>query len=152
MGQIQQQTADLARRQLDLQERELEVRRQAQEAELELRRETQSGEIELRRLALELADSNEKAANARLSRADQARMEFARRGRTFAMWLAGGVTVLLIPSGIVCILLAIAHVIAVSAGLAGGGILLAGGLFAGIANLIGRFLPPGDGPSSPPSG
>lgn len=110
---------------------------------MELRRRAQEMEYELRRLALDRADENEKTANKRLERADTARSDFARRGQTFAMWLAGGSAVALLASGLICIFLAVAGVIAVSLGLGAGTILLAGGLFAGISSLIKNFLPRG---------
>ena len=59
------------------------------------------------------------------------------------MWLAGGSAVALLASGLICIFLAVAGVIAVSLGLGAGTILLAGGLFAGISSLIKNFLPRG---------
>lgn len=128
--QFQGLPPDLVHRQLNLQERDLELRREAQEAE-----------IELRRLALDRACQNEQAANDRLARADQARIDFAKRGQTFAMRLAAGVTVPLLIAGLICIFLAVAGVGSTTVDLTAGGILLAGSLFAGIANLIGRFLP-----------
>lgn len=139
---------ELARRTADLQERQIEFQMRLQQQELELRREAQTMEFELRRLALDRADENEKAASKRLERADLDRWIFARRGQKFAMWLAGGSTVALLASGLVCIFLAVAGVITVSLGLGAGGILLAGALFAGIANLIKNFLPGGSGDSS----
>ncbi len=107
----------------------------------QLRLRAQDAELELRRQALERADVNEKAANERLAKADKARMDFASRGQTFAMWLAGGVAVPLLIAGLVCIFLAVAGVISATVGLTAGGILLTGSLFAGVANLIRNFLP-----------
>lgn len=95
----------------------------------------------LRRLTIEKADENEKAANARLATADQQTSGFANRGQTFAMWLAGLSTAVLLGGGLVCIFLTVAGVITMTLGLSAGAILLAGGLFAGIANLIKNFLP-----------
>jgi hypothetical protein len=144
---------ELARRTAALQERQLEFQIQMQQQELELRREAQTMEFELRRLALDRADENEKAANQRLERADTGRLNFAHRGQTFAMWLAGGSTAALLVSGLVCVFLTIAGVITSSIGFTAAGILLAASLFTGIANLIKNFLPGGsgdsDGKSSP---
>lgn len=137
---------------MDLMRNQLQIQEKAQQAELELRRRAQDADIELRRLALDRADENEKAANQRLAEADRARIEFARRGQTFAMCLAAGLAIPLIAGGLLCIFLAVANVIATSVGLGGGSLLLAAGLVAGIADLIGRFLPPGNGPTSTPSG
>lgn len=143
--QMQEHLEAMQRGQLELQQKDLELRRRAQEAELELRRRAQDAEVELRRLALDRADANEHAANDRLAHADQARIDFANRGQTFAMWLAGGVTVSLLLAGLVCVFLTVGGVVSAGVGLPASGILLAGGLFAGIANLIGRFLPPDKG-------
>lgn len=142
-----QQVFELARRTADLQAKQIEFQHYIQERELSLRERAQEAELELRRLALDRADENEKAANRRLERTDTARLNFAHRGQTFAIWLAGGSTVALLASGLVCIFLAVAGVITVSLGLGAGGILLAGALFAGIANLIKNFLPGGSGDS-----
>ncbi|GEM_PF-5759579 len=131
----------LQSRQIDLQERELALRERATARELELRARAQEGELELRRLAIQKADENEKAANGRLANADRENTDFAKRGQTYAMWLAGISTGVLLAGGLVCVFLAVAGVIAMALGLAAGGLLLAGGLFAGIANLIKNFLP-----------
>jgi multidrug efflux pump subunit AcrA (membrane-fusion protein) len=125
---------------------------QMQQQELELRREAQQMEFELRRLALDRADENEKAANQRLENADQVRLDFARRGQTFAMWLAGASTAALLAGGLVCVFLTVAGVIPSSMGLTAAGILLAAGLFTGIANLIKNFLPGNSGESGDKSG
>lgn len=131
----------MSSRQLDIQERELALREQATMKELELRARAQDGEHELRRLAIEKADENEKVANDRLAASDQANIDYARRGQTFAMWLAGISTGVLLAGGLICVFLAVAGVIPMALGLSAGGLLLAGGLFAGITNLIKSFLP-----------
>jgi hypothetical protein len=113
-----------------------------QRKQLELQERAQEAELDLRRLALDRADENEKAAEARLARADQARIAFVRRGQTVAIWLAAGAAVPLLIAGLICMFLAVAGVGNTAVDLTAGSILLAGGLFAGIANLIGRFLPP----------
>ncbi len=138
---MQQSIESIQHRQLELQEKELVLRQQSQEMDYQLKLRAQDAELELRRLALERADANEKAASARLASADIARTDFARRGQTFAMWLAGGITVPLLVAGLICIFLAVAGVGNATVELTAGGILLAGSLFAGIANLIRSFLP-----------
>jgi hypothetical protein len=137
----------MARRMADLQETQLQFQMTMQERELALRERAQEMEFALRRLALDRADDNEKAANARLERADTALLKFARRGQTFAMWLAGGSTVALLAGGLVCIFLTVAGVITSAVGFTAAGLLLAAGLFTGIANLIKNFLPGSPGSS-----
>ena len=127
---VLQQQMELMQRQVGLQERQLALQERAQD-----------GELELRRQALEQAAAAEQRANDRLANADNARMSFAHRGQTFAMWLAAGVTVPLLIIGLVCISLAVAGVGDPTVELAAGGLALAGSLFAGVANLIRGFLP-----------
>ncbi|HEY1920328.1 MAG TPA: hypothetical protein VGH27_32565 [Streptosporangiaceae bacterium] len=98
-------------------------------------------DFELRMQALQRADENEKAAHAHLVEVDRARMEFTKRGQTFAMWLAAGVAVPLLIAGLVCILITVAGVVPAAVGLPAGSILLAGSLIAGVTNLIRSFLP-----------
>lgn len=57
------------------------------------------------------------------------------------MWLAGGATIALLAGGLACIFLTVAGAATGPVGLPAAGILLAAGLFAGIANLIRNFLP-----------
>jgi hypothetical protein len=122
-----------------------------QREDLALRREAQAAEIELRKQVIERADQNEKAGLHRLKALDASNMEFAKRGQTFAMWLAGLGTGALLVSGLVCIFLTIAGVVPADVGLSAGGILLAASLITGIANLVKHFLPgeSGDDDKSP---
>jgi len=138
---MQQGIEAIQRGQLDLQGRELELRRQSQEMDFELRRRAQDAELELRRYALDRAHDNEQAASNRLASIDQAKIDYARRGQTFAMWLAAISSGTLLLAGLVCIFLAIAGAISVTAGLTAGGILIAGGVFTGLAKIIGKFMP-----------
>jgi hypothetical protein len=140
-----QPNAELARRAADLQERQLEHQAEMLRQDLELRREAQKVGLELQRLALDRADENEKAQQSRLDRVADSKINFADRGQTFAMWLAGGTTVVLVAAGLVCIFLTVAGVIPGTVGLAAATILLAAGLFASISNLVKHFLPGGSG-------
>jgi hypothetical protein len=141
---------DLARQTADLQQRQLEFQMEMQREDLALRREAQAAEIELRRQVIERADQNEKAGLDRLKALDTGNMEFAKRGQTFAMWLAGLSTGALLISGLVCIFLTVAGVIPAAIGFAAAGILIAGGVITGISNLVKHFLPGGSGDGTTP--
>lgn len=131
---------------LELQHRTLELQQLGQEREFALRQQAQNAEIELRHLAIDRAHDNEQAANQRLAAADRARIDYAHRGQTFAMWFTGVSSAALISAGLVCIFLAVAGVISMALGLGAGGLLIAGGVLTGIARIAGKFLPrDGDG-------
>jgi Flp pilus assembly protein TadB len=125
-----------------------------QQQELDLRREAQRAEIELRRLALDRADENEKTTIQRLRDADRARTDFAHRGQTYAMWLAGSATGWLIAPGLAVVFLTVVGAVASSVGIALATLLLAAGLIASISNLVKNFLPgrSDDEKSLPPGG
>jgi hypothetical protein len=138
--------------QMETQRRELELRGDLQQQELDLRRQQQADEVELRRLVIERANENEKAAIQRLQAVDRSRGVYARRGQTFAMWLAGGATGLLIASGLAVVFLTVVGAVASSVGIPLAGILLAAGLIASISNLVKNFLPGGGSDDSDDSG
>jgi hypothetical protein len=132
---------ELALRLADIQEQQLQFQRLMHQDELALRREAQRGELELRRFALERAADSDQATIERLERADARRWEFAHRGQTFAMWLAGASAFALLGGGLAVVFLTVAGTIAPAAGATLAGLLLAAGLITAVSNLVRNFLP-----------
>jgi hypothetical protein len=121
--------------------KELDLQRIAHERHFALRQEAQAAQIELMRLALERAYDSERTATDRLIAADHARMTYARRGQTFAMWYTGVTSAVLMGAGLACIFLAVAGAISQGLGLFAGGVVIAGGVFTGLSRIIGKFIP-----------
>ena len=57
------------------------------------------------------------------------------------MWYAGITSAVLVGAGLACIFLAVADATSQALALAAGGLLIAGGVFAGLSRIIGKFMP-----------
>jgi hypothetical protein len=122
-------------------DKELDLQQVAQERHFALRQQALAADIELMRLAIERAHDREQTATDRLIAAHHARMTYARRGQTFAMWYTGVTSAVLVGAGLACIFLAVAGAISQGLALGAGGILIAGGVFTGLSRIIGKFMP-----------